>query len=94
MSEQIICTTKRTGECGDTFRSCYTLTYFGPYVFVQALSGSYTRACHNELIQLFKQHKHLTHFWYIRKKRGRYHVFKKPIYPNSPANAGLFIIKE
>lgn len=94
MSEQIICTTKRTGETGDTFRSCFTLTYFGPYVFVQALSGGLTRACHHELIDFFKEKQHLTHYWYIRKKRGRFIVFKKPIYKSSPGSLGLFIIQE
>jgi hypothetical protein len=94
MAEQIICTVHRTDEHGDTFRGCYTLTYFGPFVFVQALSGTYSRKCRAELIALFKTKPHLTHYWYIRKKRGRYYIFKKPIYPNSPDKPGLFIFQE
>ena len=92
--EDSICTNARTGVNDDTFNNVFTLTYFGPFVFIQALSGHFTRQCHEELIALFRTKPHLSHYWYIRKKRGRFYVFKKPIYPNSPELPGLFIFQE
>ena len=96
MSETLISTVYHTGKQGDTFRNCFTLSYFGPFVFIQALSGVFTRECRKELHAFFtsEQKKHLTTYWYIRKKRGRFIVFRKELCPNSPAKPGLFILKE
>lgn len=95
MMHQEICAALRTGVKVHTFRSCYTVSYFGPWVFFQALSGKYTKACRRELTELFAKEKpHLTHYWYMRFKRGKFYIFKKPIYPNRPDNSGLFIFVE
>lgn len=79
MTAQLLSEVKRTGVNGDTYRSVYTLTYFGPYVFVQALSGTYTRECRAELAAHFRTMPNLKECWYIRRKKGTERIIKEPI---------------
>lgn len=70
MGEQVVVAVYRTAEQGDSYRNAFTISFFHSRASVQALSGTYTRACRRELEQYLKSRGICT-YEYLRKKRGQ-----------------------
>jgi hypothetical protein len=53
MGAQVVMEIYRTCECKDTnnFKAVVTLTYFGDTVFIQGMSGNFSKRCWLELYQ-------------------------------------------
>lgn len=78
MAEQVIVSVYRTAEQGDSYRSAYTISFFHTRASVQALSGTYTRACQREL-ELYLRSRGIARYEYLRKKRGQIIHFERDI---------------